>query len=303
MLFGLLLYAESIDVTYAKGTDQAIIASLTPRPASPEVDANVTIEALFTEVLNPASTMHNITMKCLSSKKSDWGILGFGVSKSNNENIKGKTEYDPSTYTLRFTPKQPLKVGFYEVKIAHLMRMRPGPDMMIQPILYRFYVPKVINGFKLPPEPDPKKNDETLLGIDFNHNGIRDDVERLIIIEEAKNQEFPKTHTAISLQFAWAWQKMIENPTIESRKYLEDASACQQYFEDTHTAGMSFIEYRNWVKAHSALLGIKLEDALFNTKERILRRFEFNQACSGHIFELKRPSLEQCMINIDALGE
>ena len=40
----------------------------------------------------------------------------------------------------------------------------------------------VINGHTLPPEPDKALNDSTLLGIDSNNNGVRDDVERWIYI-------------------------------------------------------------------------------------------------------------------------
>jgi hypothetical protein len=39
---------------------------------------------------------------------------------------------------------------------------------------------EVIDGHVLPPEPDPKVNNATLLGIDSNNNGVRDDVERWI---------------------------------------------------------------------------------------------------------------------------
>jgi len=303
MLFGVLLYAESIDVTYAKGTDQVIIASLYPQPASPEVDANATIEALFTEALNPASTMHSITLKPLSGKKSSWGIFGFGISKSNNKIIKGKTEYDPSTYTLRFTPKQPLKVGFYEVKITHLMRMRPGPDMMIQPIRYRFYVPKVINGFKLPPKPDEKKNNETLLGIDFNHNGIRDDVERWIIIHHAKDPKYPKTKTAIALQYAWASQKILENPTMESKRYLDDALDCQYYWLNKKTQGLSGKGSIHFSVLHTVFGDPVLKDKIYNNKERIEQYFRFNKALSDHIFEGREESIRNCRYNIDAYGE
>ena len=35
----------------------------------------------------------------------------------------------------------------------------------------------VINGHTLPPEPDPDINNATLLGVDSNDNGVRDDVE------------------------------------------------------------------------------------------------------------------------------
>ena len=38
----------------------------------------------------------------------------------------------------------------------------------------------VVNGHTLPPEPDKAVNDATLLGIDINDNGVRDDVERWI---------------------------------------------------------------------------------------------------------------------------
>jgi len=309
-LLGLFLFlfvsaplGDQIDVTKSRGTDQSIITSLTPSPASPEVDANITIEAIFHEELNPMSTLHSVTLKRLNNKKSIWETFGFGIFKNSNETISGSIEYDHNKNILRFTPEQPLKVGFYELAFRHLMKKMPGIDMHIKPIVYRFYVPEVINGFKLPPEPDEDKNNATLLGIDFNHNGIRDDVERFIIIEEAKNDEFPKTQTVISLQYAYAWQKIIEDPILETRKYLENASACQNYFIDKHTKGMTFREYLNWEKSHPGMLGVKLEDKIFNTKERILRRFEFNRACSGHIFSLKKAGLGACMVNIDELGE
>lgn len=40
--------------------------------------------------------------------------------------------------------------------------------------------PQVINGIAVPPEPDPVVNNATLLGVDSNNNGVRDDVERQI---------------------------------------------------------------------------------------------------------------------------
>lgn len=39
--------------------------------------------------------------------------------------------------------------------------------------------PQVINGITVPPEPDPIAN-ATLLGVDSNNNGVRDDVDRQI---------------------------------------------------------------------------------------------------------------------------
>ena len=37
-----------------------------------------------------------------------------------------------------------------------------------------------VDGHRLPPEPDPAANNATLHGIDSNHDGVRDDVERYI---------------------------------------------------------------------------------------------------------------------------
>lgn len=37
-----------------------------------------------------------------------------------------------------------------------------------------------INGFEVPPEPDPQLNGSTLLGVDSNGNKVRDDIERVI---------------------------------------------------------------------------------------------------------------------------
>lgn len=57
-------------------------------------------------------------------------------------------------------------------------------------------------GGDLPPAPDPVANEATLVGIDTNKNGIRDDVERTIY-QKYKNQ--PKVAIAM-LQYAKALQ-------------------------------------------------------------------------------------------------
>ena len=302
-LLGGLLFAETIDIAKSEGTDQSIIISLIPAPASPEVDANVTIEAVFNEALNSISTRHSIALKRLSTEKKTWGMFGFGISRSNHKIIKGSVTYDRNENRLRFRPDQPLEVGFYEVAFRHLMKMRPGMGMRIKPIVYRFYVPEVINGFKLPPEPDEDKNNETLLGIDFNHNGIRDDVERWIIRHYAQDSKYPKTKTAIALQYAWASQKKLENPTIESREYERNALACESYWANQKTKGLSGLEYVQFRVKNKIFGAPELEDKIFNTKERILRSFEYNNALSGHILTLRKGEISACRININELGE
>ncbi|MGB6018060.1 MAG: Ig-like domain-containing protein [Sulfurimonadaceae bacterium] len=285
------LYGSSDDLTTSKGTDQEVIVLLSPSVAQTDVWNNAKIEVSFSVPLDASSVQkNNIKLTHLSSK--------------TNNHMDGIIEYDKFDNKLTFTPNAPLLQGVYEVEIKSLKAEKAYKTTQINEIKYRFNVPEVINGHQLPPEPDPTINNSTLLGIDANGNGVRDDVERLIIIEEAKNDKYPKTHTAISLQYAWAWQKMIENPVLESRKYLEKASACQWYWFNKKTKSIKgFSESLQWVKSHSGRLGVDLEDKIFNTKERIQQRFKFNEACSGNIFKSAEKNIDACRINIDELGE
>jgi len=179
---------------------------------------------------------------------------------------------------------------------------------------------EVVNGYKLPPEPDQALNDSTLLGIDSNENGVRDDVERYVIKRYAEDPDFPKTKTALAMQYAWAEQKIIENPVIESKQYSDDAIDCQYYWFDKQQKDINLqiielsyidsdasleesIKAGKWRREHEVFNDPQLRNKIFNTRERIERSFQFNQACSGHIFDGREESLDNCQINIDELGE
>jgi hypothetical protein len=45
----------------------------------------------------------------------------------------------------------------------------------------------VINGFNVPPAPDPIENDKTFFGVDSDNNGVRDDIDREIA-RKSKNR-------------------------------------------------------------------------------------------------------------------
>ncbi|WP_345992162.1 hypothetical protein [Sulfurimonas sp. HSL-1716] len=285
------LNASDEHMAKSKGIDQESILSLYPVPSQVDVPQNAVIKVQFKIPLDPSSVQkHNVKLVDLSSH--------------HHEHIRGNIAYDKDQYLLTYTPSKLLQPGFYEVEIKSLKAAKTHKQRHIHEIKYHFYVPEVVNGYALPPEPDKKLNDSTLLGIDFNNNGIRDDVERLVIIEESKNSEYPKTQIAISMQYAWAWQKIIDSPTLEARKYLENASSCQWYWFAKKTKDIEgYVESRKWRKEHIGKLGVELEDKIFNTKERTLQRFKFNEACSGQIFSLPKDTIENCQINIDELGE
>ena len=69
--------------------------------------------------------------------------------------------------------------------------------------------PEIINRHILPPEPGPKVNNATILGIDSNNNGVRDDVERKILTTYTK-----PIHAELMLFKARAYQEMLNDPVI-----------------------------------------------------------------------------------------
>ena len=69
--------------------------------------------------------------------------------------------------------------------------------------------PQVINGYILPPEPDQEVNNGTLLGVDSNGNGVRDDVE-IYITQRFQNFQNAHIDRAIAMQYARATQIIIQ---------------------------------------------------------------------------------------------
>ena len=121
-----------------------------------------------------------------------------------------------------------------------------------------------VNGHTLPPEPDKALNDATLLGIDVNDNGVRDDVERWIYEKYDKyipcHQELDWNNTvvidgetipsavqvceenpvpyhpvvrAVAMQGAKAAQIIIQEPekARETTVYEDNAQDCEFYLD------------------------------------------------------------------------
>ena len=90
---------------------------------------------------------------------------------------------------------------------------------------------EVIHGHTLPPEPDPKINNSTLLGIDSNNNGVRDDVERWIY---HKYKDMHIIHVEIAMQAARGYKKVLETPE-KAKEIHNEVNAvidCSWYYRD-----------------------------------------------------------------------
>jgi len=147
-----------------------------------------------------------------------------------------------------------------------------------------------VDGYRLPPEPDPKVNNATLLGVDVNHNGVRDDVERWIY----KTYHHP-IERGIMLQNAYRLQMQISdiNKAHEYARLSNKSLSCEYYLEDTYKWFKEKYEYSTTSKA--------IKKIQFNTLKRYMAYQRYNAQFNGEIFDEKiTPNKENC--NFDKRG-
>ncbi|PHR54702.1 MAG: hypothetical protein COA44_12500 [Arcobacter sp.] len=127
----------------------------------------------------------------------------------------------------------------------------------------------VINGHTLPPEPDEALNNSTLAGIDSNNNGVRDDVERKIYLNNDK-----EIARQIQMQSAKKQQKRLEaDDLIENAKEYQTLS-----YPDSGCKGYLYMEL------NIDVYGSATEDYTFNTSDRVKKYMEYNLALSGGVY-------------------
>jgi len=143
----------------------------------------------------------------------------------------------------------------------------------------KLHITWVVNGHVLPPEPDKALNDSTLLGVDSNNNGVRDDVERWIY----KTYDHP-IERGIFMQSARAYQKVIVDPkkAHETMKYIVNATHCESYWSmgelrmKKRHLHYTIGEYRD--------IEQEIRSTQFNTLGRIVAYHRFNKKLSGGVF-------------------
>ncbi len=141
---------------------------------------------------------------------------------------------------------------------------------------------KEINGHKLPPEPNKTLNDSTLLGIDVNNNGVRDDVERWIY--ETYKDKHP-IHIDIAMQAGRAWQKVLEDPTkaIEIHDYIRAPRHCESYYKN-------YAIYSNESILVDKSINNKyfIKNIIYNTEERSVAYLKYDSLLSGGMYILPK---------------
>ena len=175
----------------------------------------------------------------------------------------------------------------------------------------------IVNGHTLPPEPDPAVNNATLLGVDVNNNGVRDDVERYIYERFGKDPEYPKIKIGIAMQYGEAYQFIIGNDpqnAFENKSYkkMDYALDCKWYWYRNMPKDLNLSTIERSIKRRKFRLNNKIFDDVykekfFNTKLRIEAYFHYNSSLSGNIFSggggVLSSTKDKCNFDIDSLGE
>jgi len=158
----------------------------------------------------------------------------------------------------------------------------------------------------LPPMPNKKDNDKTLLGIDSNNNGVRDDVEHYIF-NRFKNSKNYRVEREIAMQRARATQLYLISPetAYEDKKYelTDRVLSCLYYYYDKYEDANNMTTYIEGAKFRQAnpVIDQALNDAIFNNRDRIKAFYKYNASMGGHIFEDYDNVKESCEFDIDPI--
>ncbi len=155
-------------------------------------------------------------------------------------------------------------------------------------------LPAVIHGHRLPPEPDPKVNNATLLGVDVNHNEVRDDVERWIYVTYKDKHPI---YIDIAMQAARGYKLVLEHPEKAKEIYpeVDKAADCEAYYK------FDADELNDKILVHKTIDDKNFRHNIyFNTKERMKTYLIYDTLLSGDTYVLPSPEKEKaaCDFNI-----
>lgn len=139
----------------------------------------------------------------------------------------------------------------------------------------------------LPPDPG-EEGKTTLLGIDSDTDGVRDDIQRWIYLSYPDEEAVRLALTQIAMEY----QGLLEQADDESAA-LEHANRMSRHGECLH-----------YLKGRiSGDLMSELKARILNTKDRSLAYIKYNRKLGGHIFSGKplKEWRNSCFFDIDAV--
>ncbi len=224
----------------------------------------------------------------LSEDNSTQLTITATYDDNSSEDITQKASYTSSDSSVADIDKgliSTFKEGTTTLEVSY-----GGKNINIQVEVY-----ELIEGHLLPHEPqDP---DATLLGVDENNNGIRDEVERWIY-KDMPTYHHPEIERVIAIQKAKAYQMALVDPTNTDDKVLNATTRafdCWDYYADSKN-----IPFDGAIEK----FGSKLKDKQFNTKERLKIYLDYDYTLKGRVFEstpLRLLNTSYCDQNIDVI--
>ena len=274
---------------------------------STEISTEHTLHESLSDTEGVVSGTTQSTVQIPTPKSLILTVAKTSLNKDTNTTVKVMATYsDKTTKEVTdkvewvATPKDALKVTgttLTALKDTNVTIQAKAGTTLSNKIKLHIYWE--VDGHRLPPEPDPKVNNATLLGIDSNHNGVRDDVERWIY-DRYKNSH--PVMIPLRMQAARAYQKIIVDPSkaYETDKYMVDAQNCEWAFTSLWANAFGrkplvLIEPEDAIKEDK-----ELEYVQYNTTQRARAYANYNQTLSGGVFELEDPSekwIENCDFN------
>jgi len=204
----------------------------------------------------------------------------------------GKTETVTENIEWIITPKDAVKIE------ENTITAKKDTDVTIRaryrgrvsnPVTLHIYWE--VDGHRLPPEPDPKINNATLLGVDVNNNGVRDDVERKVYATYKKAIE-----RAVMMQAFKTAQAMLADPDL-----IKNAREWEK--KDTKAMDCDAYLYLNKNKPFIKNMGKIINNWQINTEERIKKYFKYDQALSGGVYSITDGTLQDCEFDVEKVLE
>lgn len=145
---------------------------------------------------------------------------------------------------------------------------------------------------KLPPMPDKKLNDSTLLWIDSNANGVRDDLEILIV------ETYGADKMVVEAFFAYVRSRMLDLKIVQEWRFTDElyendmslrnklsVSCSWKYFYNSMSDNASIDFYNKW---------LYLSEKIYNTKMRRGYNKELSKLLDNRIILWWNVSENEC---------
>ncbi|WP_415406391.1 Ig-like domain-containing protein [Sulfurovum sp. CS9] len=224
----------------------------------------------------------------LSEHNSTQLSITATYDNNNSEDITQKATYTSSDSSVADVDKglvSTFKEGSTTLEVSY-----GGKNITITVEVY-----EMIEGHLLPHKPqDP---DATLLGVDKNNNGVRDEVERWIY-KDMPTYHHPEIERVIAMQQAKAYQLNLSDVNNTNDIPIDAVNRgidCWAYY--IRSKQIPFNE--SYISMDKYLA--KLQDKVFNTKERLKTYFQFNKNLGIRVFTDTQETVNNCDTDIDLL--